>query len=96
MPTTAEQTALQLIQAQADDMIDRAHRHFRGPFRLGVPACVWRRAGLPRVVSVTTKEGHHARCVPIPGVEFQSYVDTRDPWAVIADKVAQDLTKVED
>lgn len=78
MPTTAEQTALQLIQAQADDMIDRAHRHFRGPFRLGVPACVWRRAGLPIVASVTTKEGNRARCVPIPGVEFQSYMGLED------------------
>lgn len=87
----SEQTALQLIQAQADDMIDRAHRHYPGPFRLGIPACVWRRAGLPRVVTVTTKEGNRARCVPIPGVEFQSYMDTSCPWDLITAKVAKDL-----
>lgn len=78
MTTTTEQPALQLIQAQADDMIDRAHRHFRGPFRLGVPELLWCDANLPRVVSVTTKEGNRARCVPIPGVEFQSYMGLED------------------
>jgi hypothetical protein len=86
-----EQTALQMIQAQADDMIDRAHRHYRGPFRLGIPACVWRRANLPMVATVTTKQGNRARCIPVPGVEFQSYIETRTVLDVVCDGLLADM-----
>jgi hypothetical protein len=88
---TRKQTAVQLIQAQADDMIDRAYRHYRGPFRLGIPACVWRRAGLPTIAHVTTVEGHRARCIPIEGVEFHSYVEMTTVMDVVTEKIAKEL-----
>lgn len=86
--TIAEQTAVQQIQAYADDMIERAHRHHDGPFRIGVPRCLWRRAQLPARASITTRDGHRARLTPVDGFEFQTFAD---PWDEITERVAQEL-----
>lgn len=88
MTTIAEQTAVQQIQAYADDMIPRAHRHFAGQFQLGVPRCLWKRAQLGDVATVTTKGGHGARLIPVAGYEFQTFPD---PWDVVIEKLAKDL-----